>query len=392
MVRKVLCSGVLVWMAFPLSLVVGSELADANRLFVLEKYEDAVGVYEEVVSEENREEAAEALFGVARVYEMLGRWKLARDAFQKLLREYPDSDLESLSKIQLGQCEIKLGNLRKACAVFREIEEEYAGKEVAIEAKYNIAALNVGFFGDDLRKARAAIERYRGVLDSDQRNRYVIQSNFGLGQCYILLRDYPRAIESFRTVIEKGPDTVWANYARNQIVNTLSVLGDAKLSKMFGEHEQSWFDVHPNLPNAFKMSERFAWRVPRRTPALRIYAIGFFTEAPKADSGANKVFYSNPTIHYKNYVFSSGRGTVDKVRHSVECIGKVKCTDDALPPTLTVTSGALTLDLTVDKAVFSRNVRFEKRAGDQTVQQLLVQELHLMLDSGKIEVPPRKGE
>ncbi|NQT84218.1 hypothetical protein HQ563_14415, partial [bacterium] len=61
-------------------------------------------------------------------------------------------------------------------------------------------------------------------------------------------------------------------------------------------------------------------------------------------------------------------------------------------PTLTVTSGALTLDLTVDKAVFSKNVRFEKRAGERTVQQLLVEELHLMLDSGKIEVPPGKGE
>jgi hypothetical protein len=69
----------------------------------------------------------------------------------------------------------------------------------------------------------------------------------------------------------------------------------------------------------------------------------------------------------------------------------VKCTDDVVPPTVTVTCRALTLDLSLDKAIFSLDVKFERREGEQTTQQLLVPELHLMLDSGKVEVPPKES-
>ena len=121
------------------ALVAGSEIADANRLFVLEKYEEAIGIYEKVALKENREEAAEALFGTARAYQMLGRWKSARDALQRLLREQPDSEVAPASRVQLGQCEIKLGNLQTALSIFKGIEEKYAGEEAAIEATKHIA-------------------------------------------------------------------------------------------------------------------------------------------------------------------------------------------------------------------------------------------------------------
>ena len=392
MARKAMSLSMVLGVGLAGAFVRASEIADANELFVLEKYEDAIVVYENVVSGENQEKAAEALFGMARACQMLGRWKLARDSFERLLRDYPGSELASWSRIQLGQCEVKLGNLRRALAVFKETEEKYAGEEAAIEAKYHIANLNVGFFGDDVRKARAAITGYHGVLNSEQGRRYVVQSNFGLGQCYLILRDYPRAIESFRVVLEKGPETVWANYARDQIVGALRAFGDEKLSESIEQWGRLWADFPPSLMDSFRAHQRFAWRWPGGMPALRIYAIGLSTEPVQAGSGAMKVVYVKPTMYYKNYIFSSGRGTVDRVRRSVECVGRVTCTDAVLPPTLTVTSGALRLHLTLDRAVFSQNVKFEKRAGERTVQQLLVEELHLMLDSGKIEVPPGKAE
>ncbi len=374
------------------ALVAGSEIADANRLFVLEKYEEAIGLYEKVALKENREEAAEALFGTARAYQMLGRWKSARDALQRLLREQPDSEVAPASRVQLGQCEIKLGNLQTALSIFKEIEEKYAGKEAAIEATYHIANLGAGFFGGDVRNARAAIEGYQRVLDSAEGKRYAVPSYFGLGQCYMLLEDYLSAIQSFRAVIEKGPDTVWATYARGQSVNALRAFGNARTSAMFREQQRLWSDLHSSLWDSSRLNERFAWQFQGARPPLRIYAVRFFTEQPKSDSGAEKVFYSKPTIRYKNYVFSSDRGTVDRAHRSLKCTGKVTFTDDVVLPTLTVSSGVLTLDLTVDKAVFSQNVKFEKRAGGRTVEQLLVTELHFMLDSGKIEVPARKAE
>jgi len=391
-VRKVLSLGIACKICLLGALVAGSEIADANRFFVLEKYEYAIGIYEKVASQENREEAAEALFGTARAYQMLGRWKLARDAFQKLLRKQPDSEVAPASRVQLGQCEIKLGNLHRALSIFKEIEEKYAGEEAAIEATYHIANLDAGFFGGDVRNARAAIEGYQRVLDSADGKRYAVPSHFGLGQCYMVLEDYLRAIEAFRAVIEKGPDTVWASYARDQSLNALRAFGNVKTSAMFMEQQRLWSDLHTSLWDTSQLNERFAWQFPGGRPPLRIYAVRFFTEQPKTDSGVAKVFYSNPTIRYKNYIFSSDRGTVDRAHRFVKCTGKVRFTDDVVIPTLTVSSGVLTLDLRVDKAVFSQNVKFEKRAGQRTVEQLLVRELHFMLDSGKIEVPTRNAE
>ncbi len=384
--RKVVSLGTVCGIALLGSLGFGSEIADANRLFVLEKYEDAIGIYENVVSRENGEGAAEALFGLARAYQMLGRWKLARDGFERLLREQEDAELAPESRIQLGQCEIRLGNLQKALSLFKEVEEKHAGQQAAIEATYHIANLDVGFSGRDVRKARAAIEGYRRVLSSDQGKRYAVPSYFGLGRCYMLLEDYARAIESFRVVVEKGPDTVWARYARDQSLNALMAFGNAELAMRLREGE-FWLSRHFALPNYSQMDERPEWRLAGDRPALRVYAIEFSTEQPKDGAGVEKVFYSAPTIYFKNYVFRSEHGIVDRAHRLVECAGKVQCMDDVLPPTLTVTSGALTLDLTGSKAVFSQNVSFEKRSGEQTVQQLLVEELHLMLDSGAIEVP-----
>jgi TolA-binding protein len=369
----------------------GSEIADANQLFVLEKYEDAIGLYQEVAAEESQEKAPEALFGLARTHQMLGQWKAARDVFQWLLREYPESEFASNASMQVGQCEVKLGNLGKALEVFREIEQKYAGEEEAIEAKYNIANLNVGSFDGDVRKALAAIEGYRSVLGSDRGDRYLIQSNFGLGQCYMLLQEYDRAIRSFRVVVERGPGSVWADYARGRIASAQRVFGDLKQESRIRGQDRFWRDFSPRLRESLGADERFSSRWPGGVDALRVQSFDFFTEPREVNAKVKKVFYVKPTIHYKRYVFRSDQGAVDRERRSVQCAGNVKCTDDVVPPTVTVTCRALTLDLNLDKAIFSLDVKFERREGEQTTQQLLVPELHLMLDSGKVEVPPKES-
>lgn len=198
-------------------LVAGSDIDEANRLFILEKYDAAAKLYEKAASGENDREAAEALFGNGRAYQMLGEWKQARGCFERLLREHPDSELLLRAKMEIGQCEIKLGDLGKALAVFADVEKKYGEDSASVEATYNAANLNAGFFGDQVRNIRAAIEGYQRVLGSDAGKRYATQSHFGLGQCYMLLRDYPRAIEAFRAAIKESPDTIWARFSRDQM-------------------------------------------------------------------------------------------------------------------------------------------------------------------------------
>ncbi len=386
---RLLALAVSIW--FLSSLAGGSEIADANQLFVLEKYEESMGLYQKAASEEGGEERPEALFGLARSHQMLGQWKLAKDVFERLLREHPDQRLCSKASMQLGQCELRLGNLQKALAVFRDIEGKYAGQEEGVEARYNIANLNIGLFDGDVQKALSAIEGYRSVLDSGRGKRFLIPSNFGLAQCYMLLQDYDRALRSFRVVVDEGPGSVWANYARDQMDRVFGSLHGDEPAKRVKRQELFWNDFSSARPKPDSPEERLRWGWPGGVSALRVQSLEFSTEPRASGAGARKVLYVKPTMRYKHYVFQSNQGTVDRTRRSVQCTGNVKCTNDVVPPTVTVTSGDLVLDLTMDKAIFSLNVEFERRAGERTVQQLFVPELHLMLDSGKIEVPPQES-
>ncbi len=364
-----------------------SEISEANRLFVLEKYEDANRIYEGVVSRGDQKEAPEAFFGLGRAYQFLGQWERARQNFERIFRDYPDSDLVPVAKIQIGQCEIRLGNLKRALLLFEEIEKSHPGQDAAVDAIYNAANLNAGFFGDDVMNTRVAMRRYRVVLESGKANRYAVQSYFGLGQCYALLGDYWRAVDAFRAVLREGPNTVWAGYARDQIANAVKSLQKEPGLSPPMEPPAFWLDLQSKTVAPLETRERVDLHFSVSPPMLRVRAVGFFTESQDPNSGAEKVFYWKPTIYYKGYVFNCDRGTVNRAQRFVECVGNVKCTDDMTIPTLTVTSGALTLDLGKNKAIFSRDVRLEKREGDKPAQQLMVGELHLLLDSGNIEVP-----
>jgi len=52
-----------------------------------------------------------------------------------------------------------------------------------------------------------------------------------------------------------------------------------------------------------------------------------------------------------------------------------------------VTSRLARLNTSDNRAVFSGDVQLEKRADGDTVQRITVRELHLLLDSGTIEIP-----
>ncbi len=368
----------------------GSEIDDANRLFVLEQYDDAIRIYENASSTEAGSPAEEALFGMGRAYQMLGRWKPAKESFERLLRAHPTSDLVPGARVQVGQCEVKLGNPQGALLIFENIEKAYPGEETAVEAAYNISNLKAGFFGRDVKNAREAIQGYQQVLESPRSDRYAVQSHFGLGQCYMLLRDYPQAIAEFQSVLEKGPDTIWASYAGDQLVRAMRAYGNRRSLEMVRNHQAVWAELERRFRSPLLGTRGSIPRLPATRPMMRIRAVGFFTESQKDGTGTESVVYLAPTIRYKNYVFTCERGTVDRTRNIVNCVGNVECTDGLAPPSLMVTSSSLTLDTGNGKAIFSEDVQLEKRFGDDPVQRVVVGELHLLLDSGAIEIPPKQ--
>jgi tetratricopeptide (TPR) repeat protein len=365
----------------------GSELDEANRLFVLEKYEDAIAIYRQTAAGENPKQLQEALFGMGRAYQMLGHWRTAKDAFSRLLREHPGSELVPESRIQIGQCEVKLGNPTGALMVFEDIKKTYPDHDAAAEAAYHAANLKTAFFSHDARNARAAIEDYRRVLESELGERYEVQSHFGLGRCYLLLGDRIRALRAFNTVVEKGPETVWASYAREQLAQTMSTFGTERAMRMLKKQEEFWADFERTFLASFRGNDPTFSFPAGAAPFLRIRAGGLFTESQTSSAESETIVYLTPTIHYRGYVITSDRSSVDRARRVVTCLGNVRCTDRLVPPTLVVTSALARLNTGDNRAVFSGDVQLQKRTDDAAVQRITVRELHLLLDSGAIEIP-----
>lgn len=364
-----------------------SELDEANRLFVLEEYEDAIAIYRQTAAGENPTQSQEALFAMGRAYQMLGQWQTAKDAFSQLLREHPGSAFVPGCRIQIAQCEAKLGNPAGALLVFEEIKKTYPGQDAAAEAAYHAANLKTAFFSHDERNTRAAIQDYHRVLESSLAERYGIQAHFGLGRCYLLLGDRIRALNAFHAVVEKGPQTVWASYAREQMARAMNTLDTERAVTVLRKQEEFWADVERTFFAALRGNAPSVSFSEGRTPFLRIRAVGLFTESEGGDAGSETVVYLSPTIQYKGYVITSDRGAVDRPRRVVTCLGNVRCTDRLVPPSFVVTSGLVRLNTADNRAVFSGDVQFEKRTNGDAVQRITVHELHLLFDSGNIEIP-----
>ncbi|MDP2895223.1 MAG: tetratricopeptide repeat protein [bacterium] len=364
-----------------------SEVDEANRLFVFEKYEDAITIYRQTAGGESPKQAQEALFGMGRAYQMLGQWRSAKDTFSRLQQGHPDSELASGCLIQIGQCEVKLGNPAGALVVFEDIKKTYPRQDAAAEAAYHAANLKTAFFSHDAGSARAAIEDYNRVLESDLGKRYAVQSHFGLGRCYLMLGDRTHALNAFSTVIEKGPETVWASYAREQMSQAMRMFGTQQAMKVLKRQEELWADFERAFFAPLRENDASLSAFPGATPFLRIRAVGLFTESGNGGPGSETVVYLTPTIQYRDYVITSERSAVDRTRRVVTCLGNVRCMDRFVPPSLVVTSGAVRLNTRDNRAVFSGDVQLEKRAEGDTVQRITVRELHLLLDSGNIEIP-----
>lgn len=364
-----------------------SELDEANRLFVFEKYEDAIAIYRQTVARENPTQSQEALFGMGRAYQMLGQWRTAKDAFSQLLREHPGSELVPGCRIQIAQCDVKLGNPAGALVVFEDIKKTYPDQDAAAEAAYHAANLKTAFFSHDPKNARAAIEDYHRVLESSLAERYAIQVHFGLGRCYLLLGDHTLALNAFSEVLEKGPKTVWASYARDQMARAMNALATERAVRALKQQEKFWADFERAFFAPLGGNDPSASFSAGPAPFLRIRAVGLFTESESGGPGSETVIYLTPTIHYRNYVITSDRGSVDRARRVVTCFGNVRCTNRLDSPTLVVTSGLVRLNTGDNRAVFSEDVQLEKRTDGGTVQRISVHELHLLLDSGVIEMP-----
>lgn len=120
-----------------------------------------------------------------------GEYLKAKRKFEELLSNFPDSKLAPEAKFKLGQTLIKLEDLYSAEKLFKELLSSKVDR--GIKEKSHLHLGEILYMGKDYY---GAIKEYEKALRAKDK-KIRAKAQFQIGQCYMSLKDYPQAAESF---------------------------------------------------------------------------------------------------------------------------------------------------------------------------------------------------
>jgi outer membrane protein assembly factor BamD len=167
------------------------QLAYANEFFELRKYEDALREYKKLLkSYAKAREAAQAQFGIGRVWEELKKYWRAVEEYQKVVDRYPFSDLGP-----------------------KVVERQYVIANLFLEGKAKDREFAKSLLGNEYKIPDIFIK----VIKNDPYGPYAPASQYKIGLFHLEKKEYQEARDAFEKTVNDYPDSKWAESARYQI-------------------------------------------------------------------------------------------------------------------------------------------------------------------------------
>ena len=120
-----------------------------------------------------------------------GEYLKAKRKFEELLSNFPESKLAPEAKFKLGQTLVKLEDFYSAEGIFKELLASKVDRKIKEESQLYLG--EIFYIQNDHRKAIKEYEKALKARDKEVR----AKAQFQIGQCYMSLKDYPHAAESF---------------------------------------------------------------------------------------------------------------------------------------------------------------------------------------------------
>ena len=175
------------------------QLTYANEFFELRKYEDALREYKKLLKYYPKaREAAQAQFGIGRVWEEMKKYWRAVEEYQKVVDRYPFSDLGP-----------------------KVVERQYVIANLFLEGKAKDREFAKSLLGSDYQIPDIFVK----VIKNDPYGPYAPASQYKTGLFHLEKREYQEARDAFEKTVNDYPDSKWAESARYQIA-----VADAKRS------------------------------------------------------------------------------------------------------------------------------------------------------------------
>ena len=169
---------------------------------------------------DNRQErqAALALHEARALYPpLLARPKLGKSEvdsaitkLEEVIRRYPRTSSAFQATFYLGQIQYRLGDYSKAAQTF-----QYATRRASTPMFRELALMNLGNAQEAMGDCRAAISSYQGVAA----DKAIFQDRAleSTARCYEVLGDRAKAIDFYNQVLQKFPQTPWAEEIKDRL-------------------------------------------------------------------------------------------------------------------------------------------------------------------------------
>ncbi|MFQ5883052.1 MAG: outer membrane protein assembly factor BamD [Candidatus Methylomirabilales bacterium] len=220
----------------------------------------------------------EVRLGIARTYFEEENYEQAQVEYERFLSLHPRHERmdEALYFIglsyfrQMGKADRDQTSTRRAVIAFRKLLTEVPDTPYAedAEAKIEIARrrlaaqeINVGLFYLKRDKFKAARGRFQRVLDRYAGTRLEPRALFYLGEAYAGLKEKEKAQETYRQVVERYPNSLWAVEAADRLgirVMVRSTSGESidypeeSSGGIWGFFKESWEEIKTTFRDSLK--------------------------------------------------------------------------------------------------------------------------------------------
>lgn len=136
----------------------------------------------------------------------------AMDEFERIRREYPDTDAGQLAQLQLGQGFLEQKQYDRAVETYRTFLDSNPK-----ESLYRLFALqNLGYAYEGQGDYQNALNSFQELIDMGES---FLQpwGYLNIGRCYEKLGKKEEALRNYRRFLEKFPDSAMASTAKHKI-------------------------------------------------------------------------------------------------------------------------------------------------------------------------------
>lgn len=186
--------------------------------------------------------------------------KVAQDRFNKLLKNFPKSDIISISALQLSDMLLEHNKADEALKILED-NKKYA-KDAKEEAEFLYSCAKIIYLNKkDNDQALKLLESVRNKLNKHPKSHLISKANFMTGEIYYNIQEYSQAVKYFN---ESGQG--------NKDIATLEIfqgrIGDALLG-LYNEKENK-----DNLIDAIKIFSKLAKSVFPHIKIQSLYKLG----------------------------------------------------------------------------------------------------------------------